>query len=156
MKINLNMLPYKINEEVTIPESFYKNTDIKKIDKLKVEGIIKYNSADEVEAILNVEGSMTLVDAITNEPIEYPLNIEIAENIEEFNEDLTKNYEKNQNTLDIIEFLWENIVLEVPIRVTGSAGVNMKGNGWELNSKNEDDGLDPRFEKLNELFKGGE
>ena len=26
----------------------------------------------------------------------------------------------------------------------------------ELNSKNEDDGLDPRFEKLNELFKGGE
>ena len=91
MKINLNMLPYKINEEVTIPESFYKNTDIKKIAKLKVEGIIKYNSADEVEANLNVKGSMTLVDAITNEPIEYPLNIEIAENIEEFNEDLTKN-----------------------------------------------------------------
>lgn len=50
---------------------------------------------------------------------------------------------KSQNMLDIIEFLWENIVLEVPIRVTGSAGVNMKGNGWELNSKNEDDGLDP-------------
>ncbi len=156
MKINLNMLPYKINEEVTIPESFYKNTDIKKIDKLKVEGIIKYNSADEVEAILNVEGSMTLVDAITNEPIEYPLNIEIAENIEEFNEDLTKNYEKNQNTLDIIEFLWENIVLEVPIRITNEAGVQKSGDGWELNGKSNAENIDPRFEKLSELFKGGE
>ena len=156
MKINLNMLPYKINEEVTIPESFYKNTDIKKIDKLKVEGIIKYNSADEVEAILNVEGSMTLVDAITNEPIEYPLNIEIAENIEEFNEDLTKNYEKNQNTLDIIEFLWENIVLEVPIRITNEAGVQKSGDGWELNGKSNAENIDPRFEKLSVLFKGGE
>ena len=156
MKINLNMLPYKINEEVTIPESFYKNTDIKKIDKLKVEGIIKYNSADEVEAILNVKGSMTLVDAITNEPIEYPLNIEIAENIEEFNEDLTKNYEKNQNTLDIIEFLWENIVLEVPIRITNEAGVQKSGDGWELNGKSNAENIDPRFEKLSELFKGGE
>ena len=156
MKINLNMLPYKINEEVTIPESFYKNTDIKKIDKLKVEGIIKYNSADEVEAILNVKGSMTLVDAITNEPIEYPLNIEIAENIEEFNEDLTKNYEKNQNTLDIIEFLWENIVLEVPIRITNEAGVQKSGDGWELNGKSNVENIDPRFEKLSELFKGGE
>ena len=156
MKINLNMLPYKINEEVTIPESFYKNTDIKKIDKLKVEGTIKYNSADEVEAILNVKGSMTLVDAITNEPIEYPLNIEIAENIEEFNEDLTKNYEKNQNTLDIIEFLWENIVLEVPIRITNEAGVQKSGDGWELNGKSNAENIDPRFEKLSELFKGGE
>ncbi len=156
MKINLNMLPYKINEEVTIPESFYKNTDIKKIDKLKVEGIIKYNSADEVEANLNVKGSMTLVDAITNEPIEYPLNIEIAENIEEFNEDLTKNYEKNQNTLDIIEFLWENIVLEVPIRITNEAGVQKSGDGWELNGKSNAENIDPRFEKLSELFKGGE
>ena len=156
MKINLNMLPYKINEEVTIPESFYKNTDIKKIAKLKVEGIIKYNSADEVEANLNVKGSMTLVDAITNEPIEYPLNIEIAENIEEFNEDLTKNYEKNQNTLDIIEFLWENIVLEVPIRITNEAGVQKNGDGWELNGKSNAENIDPRFEKLSELFKGGE
>ena len=99
---------------------------------------------------------MTLVDAITNEPIEYPLNIEIAENIEEFNEDLTKNYEKNQNTLDIIEFLWENIVLEVPIRITNEAGVQKSGDGWELNGKSNAENIDPRFEKLSELFKGGE
>ena len=67
-----------------------------------------------------------------------------------------KYFEKNQNILDIIEFLWENIVLEVPISYTNASGTHLSGQGWELNSKNEDDGLDPRFEKLNELFKGGE
>lgn len=29
MKINLNLLPVKINEEFVIPEDFYKNTSIK-------------------------------------------------------------------------------------------------------------------------------
>ena len=42
MKINLNLLPVKINEEFVIPEDFYKNTSIKKLDKVKVDGIIKY------------------------------------------------------------------------------------------------------------------
>lgn len=46
--------------------------------------------------------------------------------------------------------------MEVPIRVTNTTGVHLKGQGWELNSEKKDDGLDPRFEKLNELFKGGE
>lgn len=46
--------------------------------------------------------------------------------------------------------------MEVPISYTNASGTHLSGQGWELNSKNEDDGLDPRFEKLNELFKGGE
>ena len=156
MKLNLNLLPIKINDTFLIPENFYENTSIKGLDEVKVNGIIKYNAADEIQINLDVNGDMELIDAVTNEPIKYPFSFQIDEILEENDENLTKYFEKSQNILDIIEFLWENIVLEVPIRVTGSAGVNMKGNGWELNSKNEDDGLDPRFEKLNELFKGGE
>ena len=156
MKLNLNLLPIKIDDTFIIPENFYKNTSIKGLDEVKVNGTIKYNAADEIQINLDVNGNMKLIDAVTNELIKYPFSFQIDEILEENDENLTKYFEKSQNILDIIEFLWENIVLEVPIRVTGSAGVNMKGNGWELNSKNEDDGLDPRFEKLNELFKGGE
>ena len=156
MKINLNLLPVKINEEFVIPEDFYKNTSIKKLDKVKVDGIIKYNAADEIAIILDVKGNMFLTDAITNEQVKYPFSIQIDEILEENDENLTKYFEKSQNILDIIEFLWENIVLEVPISYTNASGTHLSGQGWELNSKNEDDGLDPRFEKLNELFKGGE
>lgn len=156
MKLNLNLLPIKINDTFLIPENFYENTSIKGLDEVKVNGIIKYNAADEIQINLDVNGDMELIDAVTNEPIKYPFSFQIDEILEENDENLTKYFEKSQNILDIIEFLWENIVLEVPIRVTNTTGVHLKGQGWELNSEKKDDGVDPRFEKLNKLFKGGE
>ncbi len=99
---------------------------------------------------------MILLDAITNEEVNYPFLIQIDDIFDENDENCAKYFEKSQNTLDIIEFLWENIVLEVPISYTKASGTKLCGKGWELNSKNENSGQDPRFEKLNELFKGGE
>ena len=156
MKINLNLLPKVFDEDIIIPEDFYKGTSIKDLSKVKVVGSIKYNVIDEVVIDLDVSGGMLLIDAITNEPIKYPFSIKILENLAEIDENDAKYLEKSKNILDIIEFLWENIVLEVPISYTNASGTHLSGQGWELNSKNEDDGLDPRFEKLNELFKGGE
>ena len=156
MKINLNLLPKVFDEDIIIPEDFYKGTSIKDLSKVKVVGSIKYNVIDEVVIDLDVRGEMLLIDAITNEPIKYPFSIKILENLAEIDENDAKYLEKSKNILDIIEFLWENIVLEGPISYTNASGTHLSGQGWELNSKNEDDGLDPRFEKLNELFKGGE
>lgn len=156
MKINLNLLPVEIDTIVKIPEDFYLKTSIKNLSDVKVKGIIKYNASDEVVVNLEVDGVMELNDAVTNELINYPFSFEIDENLEENEENCAKSLEKSQNILDIIEFLWENIVLEVPIRVTNLTDAHLKGNGWELNSKEDNDGVDPRFEKLNELFKGGE
>ena len=156
MKINLNLLPVEIDTIVKIPEDFYLKTSIKNLSDVKVKGIIKYNASDEVVVNLDVDGVMELNDAVTNELINYPFSFKIDENLEENEENCAKYLEKSQNILDIIEFLWENIVLEVPIRVTNLTDAHLKGNGWELNSKEDNDGVDPRFEKLNELFKGGE
>ena len=156
MKINLNLLPINLDEYVEIPKEYYENTSIKDLSSINVKGIIKYNLSDEVEIILDVSGEMILADAVTNEDINYPFSFKIDEILEENDVNNQKYYEKSQNTLDKLEFLWENIVLEVPIRVTESAGANLRGEGWELSSKNNSDGLDPRFEKLSELFKGGE
>ena len=43
-------------------------------------------------------------------------------------------YNKNKNTLDILPFIWENIVSEVPIRVVKEEhkDVQLKGEGWEV------------------------
>ena len=156
MKINLNLLPVEIDTIVKIPEDFYLKTSIKNLSDVKVKGIIKYNASDEVVVNLEVDGVMELNDAVTNELINYPFSFEIDENLEENEENCAKYLEKSQNILDIIEFLWENIVLEVPIRITKSTGVSLHGDGWQLNEDENKDKIDPRFQKLDEFFKGGE
>lgn len=156
MKINLNKLPINIDGFYEIPEDFLINTSIVKLSAIKANGIIKVNSIDEIELNLDVNGEMVLKDAITNELVNYPFSFQIEENLDENIENCAKYFEKSQNTLDIIEILWENIVLEVPISFTNSSGIHLSGKGWELNSDKKDGNIDPRFEKLNELFKGGE
>ena len=59
----------------------------------------------------------------------------------------------SKNILDIIPILWENIVLEVPIRLTTSDNVKLSGDGWSLNADDNDfDDIDPRLAKLKEVL----
>lgn len=152
MKVNLNLLPWKINDFVEIPSWYYKNTDIIKLEMVHVLGKIDYNLSDEISIDFAINGKMILNDAITNEEIEYPFSIKIEEILEEN----AKYLEKSKNMLDIIELLWENIVLEVPISYTKASGAKLKGEGWELNNEAIEEKIDPRMEKLIEFFKGGE
>ena len=64
---------------------------------------------------LNVSGNMILEDAITSLEVPYPFVIEIQENLE-----------NSLKTLDLIEFLWHYIVLEIPIRYTLSDTKELK------------------------------
>ena len=155
MKINLNLLPVNLVQDIEFDSSYYKNTSIKRLDKFHVKGIIKYNLSDEIEIDLEVNGNMYLEDAITLEEVPYPVSLKISENLQEFGSGDAQYLEKDKNILDIIEFLWENIVLEVPISYTTSSGVLLKGSGWELNGEKEED-IDPQLAKLKDLFKGGE
>ena len=54
-----------------------------------------------------------------------------------FDDEITDFIEKNQNALDINEFLWQNIVLEVPIRYTLCDAEKLKGDNWRVLSSNE-------------------
>ena len=117
---------------------------------------VDQNERRQLDALKKSAAERIYIDKQSGKNFDRPAYQQMIEILEENDENLTKYFEKSQNILDIIEFLWENIVLEVPIRVTNTTGVHLKGQGWELNSEKKDDGLDPRFEKLNELFKGGE
>ena len=153
--INLNLLPIKLDEDVVFPKSFYENMDILDMTDFHVNGEIKYNLSDEVEVDLHVTGNIHLKDAITLEDVIYPIDLKIVENLNNLEGESEKVFEKSKNILDKLEFLWENIVLEVPISVTNNSGATLSGDGWELNGNNEEKS-DPRLAKLNDLFKGGE
>ena len=153
MRIDLRKLyslaSVDVDGTITFPEERLKSAGIIRLEDVSVHGKAIINYEDEIELDLDLSGKMYLPCAISLEEVEVPFATKIEEIIGE-------NNINNNFYLDLSDILWENIVLEVPIRLTSSAGAKLKGEGWELNSEKKDDGLDPRFEKLNELFKGGE
>ena len=119
MQIDLNKLNYQakilIDETIDYSKEYLENTDIISLNNVKFQGSIyvDYEKNNVIE--LNVEGTMILTDAITTEPVPYDFTIEIAENLE-----------NSLKTLDLIEFLWHYIVLEIPIRYSTSDAQELK------------------------------
>lgn len=135
MKIDLfklnNFNIVSVDENISIPEEYDLNkAGIRKIENLHVSGTISIDYADEIVADLTVTGDFILPCAVSLDDVLYPINVKIEENMGKF-EDF---YNKNKNTLDILPFIWENIVSEVPIRVVKDEYKDFKqsGNGWEV------------------------
>jgi len=137
MKIDLfklnNYNYLDIDEFVDFPSYFYRNMDVREIKDVKVTGTISINNLDEIETNLEVSGTFILPCAITLEDVLYDFKTNIEEILGNFNDF----YLKNKNTLDILPFLWENIVSEVPMRVVkeGISVTKTYGDGWELVSE---------------------
>lgn len=137
MKIDLfklnNYNYLDIDEFVDFPSDFYRNMDVREIKDVKATGTISINNLDEIETNLEVSGTFILPCAITLEDVLYDFKTNIEEILGNFNDF----YLKNKNTLDILPFLWENIVSEVPMRVVkeGISVTKTYGDGWELVSE---------------------
>lgn len=137
MKIDLNYLnrfsKINVDEDIEIPEDIYKDTDIRHLNNVHVSGIISVDYEDNINLNLNITGTMILPCAVTLKDVTYNFESEIDENIGKFEEI----YKNNKNSLEILEILWENIVLEIPIRVVAddSKPSNTSGDGWELISE---------------------
>jgi len=112
-----------IDEVVSFDDTYIKKTPIKRLDNIKVKGRIFYNITNDIELTCHIDGDMILEDSITLEDVSKKLDLDIEEIIE-----------NSQKTLDIIDILWQNIVLEVPIsvRANPSKVYDLKGEGWEL------------------------
>ena len=137
MIIDLNKVTEKgidIDEIVSFNEEYLKNTTIKECSNIKVKGRIYLSSTMEIVLSVNCAGNLILKDARTLEDITYPFNINIDEVVADISDELTKKVKNSQNTLDILNILWQNIVLEVPIRITKGDFKDMplEGEGWRL------------------------
>lgn len=132
MKIDLIKLIYNQTKEIEIKGSFKLSkeywgvTDIVDLKEIDVFGSINKTASDELELNLELKGVMALRDSRTLKEISYPYNTEIKQIIKE-------NDQIQQNALDIEPILWENVLLEVPIRiVSDESPIDLKGEGWEL------------------------
>ena len=137
MKLDLNYLnrfsKLEIDEEVEIDESYLETSEIRKLSKVHVTGNVEVDYEDNINLFLNVTGTMVLPCAVTLDDVDYEFSSEIEESLGKFEEI----YKNNKNTLEISDILWENIVLEIPIRVVSDEiePSNTSGDGWELISE---------------------
>lgn len=162
MKMELNLASLTnnrvmaYNQDFAISKDLYEQLGILDLRNLHVEGTISLNSVSMLNIDLTVEGVMVLPDSVTTEPVEYSFTSKIAEEMD-LNAENSQEYIKNaQNILDIMKILWENIVLEVPMRFTVTKDAHLSGDGWSLGRKeNEDNNIDPRLAKLAELLDNG-
>lgn len=137
--MNIDLKPFHSNTiseidisgEYNIPVNYYENSDVLKLDNIKVQGIITKDEELDDNIDCTINGTMMIQDSISLEEVDYPFSIEYNDKIEE-------NCKKDENTLDIFQFLWENIVLEVPLQFTKVDDLSkFHGDGWRLISEEE-------------------
>ena len=120
-----------VNEKVTYTLDELEGTDIKRLENIQVIGEIYRNALSKIACNLKVCGDMELMDAISNDTVPYSFSFTIEEEIDDF-------IEKNENILALKRLLWENIVLEVPIRYTTVNSYDAyQGDGWRLISEED-------------------
>ena len=158
MEFDLNKITEQgilIDSTISFGEEYLQVSAIKRLDNIKVSGRIYYSLTKEVIFAGNVKGNMTLVDGYIGDLIDYPFNIDLDEILADFSEEDEKKGKKPQNSLDLKEVLWENIVLEVPIVVSKDNEVKTKkGEFWEVRDENSKKD-DPRLECFRTLLDEG-
>ena len=172
MNIDITRLKSGIDSQVEIDmlysfdKEMLKKTDIISLDNISVKGYITSNSIDDYDLDVNVDGIMVLPSSLTLKPTDYKFSIKIEGNIDELLKEINETLKKNQNTIDILPIIWENILMEIPIRVVGKSkdeclicelgdknqSLQMEGDGWKLITE-EEKKLNPELQKLKDLLK---
>lgn len=141
----------EIDDCYHIDHSYYQNSDIIRLSPIKVKGTITEREnenglfEDYMECV--IQGKMILLDSISLDEIEYPFSID-------FSDFLEKNNYLHENILDIFEFLWENILLEVPLYYSEVEDYNQfHGDGWRLIHENEINSYNPFRDLLKDVEK---
>ena len=117
-----------IDEKVIIPKALMEKSTIRKLNNVNFKGKITrdYDLNIVLEGIIN--GEMILPDDITLEDVSVSFNSKVEETLETIN-----------NTVDILELLWQNILIEVPLKVRDpkNADIHLEGDGWRLITEDE-------------------
>ena len=112
-----------INFDNSFSEEELKTTEIIKLDDAHIEGILE-NSYDDYHLDVTVTGTMILPCSVTLKEVSLPFSIRIDEILGEYFENDQKKYKRCENSIDIFEIIWENIVMEIPMIVVSPEAEN--------------------------------
>ena len=149
---SVNELNY--SDTITIDKSMYENTDIRNLSDVKVNAHIKRVTDSSYNMSLIIDGVMTLPCSVTLKDVLYPFHIETEVKISNDDENLEEYVKIIQNSIDILPIIWQNIALEIPLKVVSDdvSDTPTSGDGWKLLSEDEIKSNNPFYE-LMEKFK---
>lgn len=159
MNIDLTKLMNHVVEYIEVDfsysfdEELWRKESILQLEPVHIVGQIQKNALDQIEIVLSLTGKMTLPDVLTLEPVEFPFETTIEGNLEEIMGEIDQNHKIIENSLDLFPIIWENVVMEIPMRVTSSERkeIPQEGNGWKLITE-EPMRANPELEKLKSLL----
>ena len=141
MRIDISkILNYQLDEiafedTITLDNSYLKTTEIRSLSDINLFGIIKREIDDIISINVSISGVMILPCSISLVDVAYPFEINVYEVLDE---EINSEYLKiEHNSIDIIPIVWQNIVLEIPLKVV-SPTLNrnsIQGDGWTLKSE---------------------
>ena len=145
-----------IDEIYSFSEEYLKQGDLLSLEDVKVKGVNEKDALGELEIRLSIDGVMQLPCAITLKPVSHPFHIDVEGNLKEMLEEIGKNEKKEENTLDILPIIWENILMEIPMRVVSPEALmeeqKLEGEGWKFITEEENKEINPALEKLKDLL----
>ena len=157
MKLRQNIVDsIKIEETLKFDNEALKLANIIDTKNLIIRGYISKYEVDDYYLDLLLEGNLILPSSIDLKPVKIEINAEISGNYNEMMEEIGEFSKKNNNSLDILPIIWENMLMEIPIKVTGPEATDLKlsGDGWKLvteEPENKEEVLSP-FDKLKNLL----
>lgn len=142
----------EINENLEFQKDQLENTELLDLKDVKATGELKKDSMDDITLYLNVTGTMYLPCALTLESVEHKFEFTIDDKLENVLEEV-KNDKKIENTIDILPIIWENILMEIPMRVVSpnAKPEKLKGEGWQFITEQKGN-VNPELEKLKDLL----
>ena len=119
---------------IVLDEALYKNTDIRKLSPVEVSADIKRITDTSYKMSLEIKGEMTLPCSITLNDVIYPFDIKTEVKLSNEDEEDEEYVKIIQNNIDILSIIWQNIVLEIPLKVVSEDISNspISGDGWKL------------------------
>lgn len=131
---NRTINTYEYKDIITLDESLYKNTDIRYLSPLEVIANIKRVTDSSYIMLLEIKGEMILPCSITLKDVNYPFDIKTEVKLSNNDEEDEEYIKIIQNNIDILSIIWQNIVLEIPLKVVSEDISNspISGDGWKL------------------------
>ena len=156
VRLNNNLVDrININESYSFNEEQLQNTEIKKLDGVSIIGYIEKDSLGDYNIFLTIKGIMVLPCSLTLKPVPYPFTIEIKGSLSEILAEIDKKIKKVENTIDILPIIWENILMEIPMKVVSedTKDLKLEGKGWKLITEEEEKKeVNPELSKLKDLL----
>ena len=136
-----------IDNDVNISEELLKTSTIRRLNNVHFNGYIDRLIDDTYVLSGVLSGTMVLPDDITLEDYEYDFTSDIEEKIDE----TRINYQK---TIDITLDLWQNILVEIPLRAVNekNKALTLKGDGCRLISEDDVNSINNPLSSLKDLL----